>query len=100
MESSGSPVQTLERVPTSIPAASKGPVLRRFITVVIPMHGKLCWQLCSAKPEVSEEDRKREAVRAQLEEITQEYKAVQEQARSAAQQLKCASTQMHGYILG
>ena len=67
---------------------------------MISMHGNSCWQLCRAKPEASEEDRKREAVRAQLEEITQEYKAAQEQARSAAQQLKCASTQMHGCVLG
>ena len=48
----------------------------------------MCWQLCRAKPEVSEEDKKREAVRAQLEQVTQEYRAAQEQARSAAQQLK------------
>ena len=47
---------------------------------------------CRAKPEVSEEDRQREAVRAQLEQITQEYKAAQQQARSAAQQLKCVPT--------
>ena len=40
---------------------------------------------------MSEEDRKREAVRAQLEQVTQEYKAAQEQAHSAAQQLKCVS---------
>ena len=45
-----------------------------------------------AKPEVSEEDRQRDAVRAQLEQITQEYKVAQEQARSAAQQLKCVPT--------
>jgi len=37
---------------------------------------------------MSEEDKKREVVRAQLEKITQEYKDAQDQARSAAQQLK------------
>ena len=59
--------------------------------LVVSLHGDLCWQLCRAKPEVSEEDRKREAVRAQLEQVTQEYKAAQEQARSATQQLKRVS---------
>jgi hypothetical protein len=44
---------------------------------------------CSSKPEVSEEDKKREAVRAQLEKIQQEYQDAQQQARSAQQQLKC-----------
>ena len=59
-------------------------------SLMVIMHGGRHWQLRRAKPEVSEEDKKREAVRAQLEQITQEYKAAQEQARSAAQQLKYA----------
>lgn len=46
---------------------------------------------CSSKPEVSDEDKKRQAVRAQLEKIQQEYQDAQQQARSAQQQLKCVS---------
>ena len=46
---------------------------------------------CSSKPEVSEEDKKREAVRAQLEKIQQEYQDAQQRARSAQQQLKRVS---------
>lgn len=39
-------------------------------------------------PVQSEEARRREAVRAQLDQITQDYKQAQQQARSALKQLK------------
>lgn len=45
-------------------------------------------RLRRSKPEVSEEDRKWQSVRAQLEQITQEYKDAQEKARSSQKQLK------------
>jgi hypothetical protein len=43
---------------------------------------------CRPSQAQSEEARRREAVRAQLEQITQEYKQAQEQARSALKELK------------
>lgn len=39
-------------------------------------------------PAQSEEAKRREAVRAQLDQITQEYKQAQEQARSALKELR------------
>ena len=51
------------------------------------VHDSIDW-LCRSKPEVPEEDQKREAVRAQLEQITQEYKDAQQQARDVQKQLR------------
>ena len=54
---------------------------------LLAVHGFIGW-LRRSKPEVSEEDRKREAVRARLEQITQECKDAQQQARDVQKQLK------------
>ena len=49
-----------------------------------------CMRACRRSSEQADKVRQREAVRAQLMEITSAYKAAQAQARDAQQQLKCA----------
>ena len=64
-----------------------------------PESGAWVAHACRQSSERAEEQRRREAVRAQLAEITDAYKAAQAQARDAQKQLKCVPAGVHALTI-